>query len=137
MKKLFKNIVLFCLLFLSPTASAISFELQVPMTAKDAGVTTLQHRSLADGHFQTSVNSLDENGYAYAPEQMAQGRHYAPGGPRRTERDEDPNPSDPPGMDTPVGDTPWILMALLALCYLTFISFRATSRTRALHSVVQ
>ena len=37
----------------------------------------------------------------------------------------------------PITDTPWILMALLALCYLTFISFRATSRTRALHSVVQ
>lgn len=45
------------------------------------------------------------------------------------------DPNDP--FATPLTDTPWSLMALLALCYLTFILFRATSRTRALHSVVQ
>ena len=45
------------------------------------------------------------------------------------------DPNDP--FATPLTDTPWSLMTLLALCYLTFILFRATSRTRALHSVVQ
>lgn len=37
---------------------------------------------------------------------------------RRNGRDEPDNPPDPPGMDTPVGDIPWILCGLLLGLYL-------------------
>lgn len=41
--------------------------------------------------------------------------------PRKSERDDPDNPADPPGMDTPVGDYPILLMiALLSLYILIF-----------------
>ena len=39
---------------------------------------------------------------------------------RRSGRDEPDNPADPPGMDTPLGDAPWLLMLLMLVGYVLF-----------------
>ena len=39
---------------------------------------------------------------------------------RRNGRDEPDDPADPPGMDTPVGSTPWLLFVLLSGIYVAF-----------------
>lgn len=44
---------------------------------------------------------------------------------RRNGRDEPDDPADPPGMDTPVGATPWLLFVLLSGIY---VAFRLRSR---------
>lgn len=44
---------------------------------------------------------------------------------RRNGRDEPDDPADPPGMDTPVGSTPWLLFVLLSGIY---VAFRLRSR---------
>ena len=55
------------------------------------------------------------------------GPSYAPRGPQREadKGDGDTPPSDPEGpMENPVGDTPWVLMALLAAGYAIYIARR-------------
>ena len=39
---------------------------------------------------------------------------------KRYERDEPTGPSDPPGMDTPVGEVPWIMMLILGAGYCVY-----------------
>ena len=82
-------------------------------TMNSERVTTFhQSAPLTTGHFRTTVNALDHNGIAYSPGQSA----TASGGPRRAKRVEEDDHSDDPFL-IPVGDTPWILFALLALAY--------------------
>ncbi|MBQ3673564.1 MAG: hypothetical protein II928_03730 [Paludibacteraceae bacterium] len=40
--------------------------------------------------------------------------------PRRNERDDPDNPADPPGMDTPVGDVPFVFFALLIVAFCAY-----------------
>ena len=117
-----RNIVLVCLLLLSEVACAISFEVQVPMNEKaTVGSSVQQYQPLTTGRFQTTVNPLDANGCAYSPGQNAS--YYA--GPRRSGRDDEPTtPSDPPGMDTPVGDVPWGIVIMFALLLSAFRTYR-------------
>ena len=92
-------------------AFASYFEVQVPMSQQQTPVMTQQ--PLTSGRFQTTVNPLDDNGCAYAPGQSTSGpRRVGPG----------PGgglPSDP---FMPIGDTPWLIMALLALFYIALRS---------------
>ena len=103
-------------------AYASYFEVQVPMSSHQQ-TTMLSQQPLTSGRFQTSVNSLDENGHAYAPGQSSSGKNYAPGGPRRVSHDDD---EDDPYMGNvvPLGDTPWFIMLLLSLGYIAFRLFR-------------
>ena len=112
-----RNIVLVCLLLLSVASFAISFEVQVPLSEQKAvGSVMTQRQPLATGRFQTTVNPLDANGYSYSPSQVSASYRSQ----MRKERDDPSNPSDPPGMDTPLGDTPFVLMLILALTYIAF-----------------
>ena len=116
-----RNIVLVCLLLLSEVACAISFEVQVPMNEKATIRSSMQqYQPLTTGRFQTTVNPLDANGCAYSPGQTP--TSYS--SPMRKERDDPDNPSDPPGMDTPVGDVPWGLVVLFALFLAAFRTIR-------------
>lgn len=50
------------------------------------------------------------------------GPSYAPRGPQREAADGDNPPADPNGpMENPVGDTPWVLMALLVAGYAVWV----------------
>ena len=80
---------------------------------------------LTSGQFTTTVNPLDDNGCSYAPGQT-------PSGPRRVgpiggggSGGGGGLPSDPYfGEVVPLTDTPWMIMALLALAYIAFIAYR-------------
>lgn len=53
------------------------------------------------------------------------GPSYAPRGPQRGAADGDNPPADPDGpMEEPLGDTPWVLMALLVAGYAIYIARR-------------
>ena len=93
----------------------------------------MAHQPLTNGRFQTTVNPIDDNGRAYAPGQAPSGAQHTPGGPRRVagEDEDDPRESGDPYIDSPaypLGDTPWFIMAILALGY---IANRARRRVRA------
>lgn len=76
---------------------------------------------MPSGHFTTNVAAIDANGHAYAP-----GQTYNPGKPNRMKCDERDDPEDPsdPYNDTPIGDTPYYLFALLAAAYIAYKRFR-------------
>ena len=101
------------------------FEVQVPMSDKHVYG---ERTTLTTGHFQTTVNTLDASGRAYAP---GQGAHYAPGGPRRVqgEDEDDDRETEDPFFDQvqPIGDTPWFFMCMCA-CALAFIIYRRTRK---------
>ena len=93
------------------------FEVQVPMSDKQAQTQMFSHQPLATGHFSTTVNTLDPNGHAYSPGQSAVGNsgpHHA----KKVSHDDD---EDDPFMGNvvPIGETPFALFALLLLAYMT------------------
>ena len=104
------------------------FEVQVPMSAQTTMTTPMRSTSSyvpstattsaarPTGHFSTTVNALDESGCSYAP---GTDRSYKPYRPRRVEDD---SPEDDPymGNHTPIGDTPYILFALLLAGYVVY-----------------
>ena len=50
------------------------------------------------------------------------GPSYAPRGPQRSAENDDTPPDDPNGpMEEPLGDTPWVLMALLVAGYAVWV----------------
>ena len=75
---------------------------------------------MPSGHFSTNVASVDANGHAYAP-----GQYNSSFQPRRAKMDERDDPDDPPDpyINTPVGDTPYYLFALLAAAYIAYKHF--------------
>ena len=59
------------------------------------------------------------------------GPSYAPRGPQRSAENGDTPPAEPEGpMENPVGDTPWVLMALLVGGYALRISLRRAQSPR-------
>ena len=76
---------------------------------------------MPSGHFSTNVASVDANGHAYAP-----GQYNSSFQPRRAKMDERDDPDNPPDpyINTPVGDTPYYLFALLAAAYIAYKHFR-------------
>ena len=106
--------ILFCALSLNAYASY--FEVQVPMTEQQQ-VQVIGHRTIATGHFSTTVNSLSSGGIAYAPGQTP-GTSLS-SGPHRAKKVEDEDYEDDPFMGNfvPLGSTPWVLFLLLILAY--------------------
>lgn len=107
-------VILFCALSLSAYASY--FEVQVPMSDKQAQTQMFSHQPLATGHFQTTVNTLDPNGHAYLPGQSAAGNnglHRA----KKVSHDDDEDDPYLPSNVVPLGSTPWALFLLLILAY--------------------
>jgi len=92
------------------------FELHVPLTSKTEAAVS---HPVSTGRFHTTVHALDANGNAYAPGQSATGAHYAPGGPRRV-NGEDSQYDNPDPSPTPVGDTPWLIIAGLGFIYMMY-----------------
>ena len=90
------------------------------MSSQPQQTTVLTQQPLTSGRFQTSVNSLDENGRAYSPGQTPTGpRRVGPGGGGNPNPGSGGLPSDPFWTEVvPLGDTPWLIMALLALLYI-------------------
>ena len=107
-------VILFCALSLSAYASY--FEVQVPMSDKQAQTQMFSHQPLATGHFQTTVNTLDPNGHAYLPGQSAAGNngpHHA----KKVSHDDDEDDPYLPSNVVPLGSTPWVLFLLLMIAY--------------------
>ncbi|MBO7458520.1 MAG: hypothetical protein J6T80_04615 [Paludibacteraceae bacterium] len=72
----------------------------------------MQHQ-LANGHFQTTVQPVDDYGHAYTP-----GQSYSPAtssGPRRVGGDLPPDPFA--GDAAPIGEIPFVLFALMFVAY--------------------
>lgn len=109
-------VILFCALSLSAYASY--FEVQVPMSDKQAQTQMFSHQPLATGHFSTTVQPIDACGRAYAPGQVPAGNASGPQHLRRVSHDDD---EDDPFMGNvvPIGETPFALFALLLLAYMT------------------
>lgn len=100
------------------------------MSSQSQQTTVLTQQPLTSGRFQASVSPLDENGRAYSPGQTSSGPRRVGGGPGGPGGDLPPGPFE----DAPVasiGDTPWLIMALLGIGYIAFraIRRRKTSRT--------
>lgn len=80
----------------------------------------------SSGRFSTYVPDVDNvSGQSYSPASS----NHAPGGPRRVkgEDEDDERETDDPGLPSnfvPITDTPWMIMALLALAYIAFIAYR-------------
>ena len=112
----------------APQSSFSSCNRMVTTTSYSASsgmTTTSSYRPsssmMPSGHFSTNVASVDANGHAYAP-----GQYNSSFQPRRAKMDERDDPDNPPDpyINTPVGDTPYYLFALLAAAYIAYKHFR-------------
>lgn len=104
------------------------FEVQMPISAQTTMTTSMRSTSSyvtstattstarPTGHFCTTVNALDESGRSYAP---GAERSYKPYRPYRVNGEDEGENSEDPFME-PIGDTPWILFALLIAGYVVY-----------------
>lgn len=97
-------------------AYASFFEVQVPMSERQQ--TYGERVSFSTGHFQTTIQPIDDNGHAYTPGQTPSGpRRVGPIGGGETGGNGG-LPSDPMWGDVaPIGPTPYILFILLLAAY--------------------
>lgn len=72
---------------------------------------------MPSGHFTTTVNPIDERGFAYAP-----GQTYKPASISRPRKVDEGGDLPDPYME-PIGDTPYYLFALLAAAYIAYKRF--------------
>ena len=73
--------------------------------------------AMPSGHFTTTVNPIDERGFAYAP-----GQTYKPASISRPRKVDEGGDLPDPYLD-PLGDTPYYLFALLAAAYIAYKRF--------------
>ena len=102
-------------------AYASFFEVQVAMSEKRAYGEKVE---LTNGHFQTTVQPIDDFGHAYSPGQSASGGTHTPNGPRRVGHKDDEDDPCMPSQVAPIGDVPWGIMVILIIAYVAYFLIR-------------
>lgn len=89
----------------------------------------LAQQPLSFGRFQTTVNPLDDNGKAYAPGQASSGPKRV--GPIGGEGGGTLPPDPYAGDAAPLGETPYVMMLILAITYIILTIRRRKKRVSA------
>lgn len=105
----------------------------MPLSEKPAIGSAFQHQPLTTGHFQTNVQPLDANGYSYSPGSVPSGGAPRPRKVNGENDDDERETTDPNGDGKvfPLGETPYVMMLILAITYIILTIRRRKKRVSA------
>ena len=88
------------------------------------------HSTSAMIGFGSTLPNAASSGFISADDILNSSSNNTPSGPRRAKEEDDTPPANPPGPNEyPLGDTPWLLMLLLAVGYAVYLRRKNSVRT--------